>query len=211
MTDTENYAYPGQEQEDEFFGAEPETEEAAAGESRLPDPDVTPYTSWSYTDMRREFAEITARIALNGIDKQIAVMYAYNILDIIGETEYEKERFTEYFMARTVYFRYVLANDIKLPPSPEARTLFNEYASLAETWGDRHYKGLELSKDDTEKLRADSYAVLSGLTRRAVLEEATEWRPSPSPRLAPLEAMKLVEIISGETERLKGKYLLVNK
>ena len=208
MTETDNSIYPGQE--GGFFAEEPAAEGEAAEETAKPDPDFTPYTCWTYTDMRREFAEMTARIALAGIDKQIAVMYAYNMLDLIGETGYEKERFTEYFMARTVYFRYVLANDIKLPPSPEARALFNEYAALTETWGDRHYKGLELSKDDLEKLRADSYAVLSGLTRRAVIEEQTEWRPSPSPRLAPLEAMKLVEIISGETERLKEKYLLDN-
>lgn len=208
MTETDNSIYPGQE--NGLFESEHAAEGEAAEETAKPDPDLTPYTCWTYTDMRREFAEMTARIALAGIDKQIAVMYAYNMLDLIGETGYEKERFTEYFMARTVYFRYVLANDIKLPPSPEARTLFNEYAALTETWGDRHYKGLELSKDDLEKLRADSYAVLSGLTRRAVIEEQTEWRPSPSPRLAPLEAMKLVEIISGETERLKEKYLLDN-
>lgn len=209
MTETDNSVFSGQEEG--YTDNVPAAEGGAAEQTSGPDPDETPFTCWTYTDMRREFAEITARIALAGIDKQIAVMYAYNMLDIIGETEYEKERFTEYFMARTVYFRYVLANDIKLPPSPEARTLFNEYAALTETWGDRHYKGLELSKDDLEKLRADSYAVLSGLTRRAIIEEQTEWRPSPSPRLAPLEAMKLVEIISGETERLKEKYLLDNK
>lgn len=209
MTEMDNNISPGQDEEelfegDEFF--EEETEDTPQEPSR--DPDKEPFTSWTYTGMQMEFADITRRIVMNGIDKQIAVMYAYNILNILDTEGFEKERFTEVFMARTVYFRYVLANDIKLPPSPDARTLFNEYAALAEVWGDRHYKGLELSKEDTDKLRADSYAVLSGLTKRAVEDESQEWRPPLSPKLQPMEAMKLVEIIAGETDRLKGKYLI---
>ena len=202
MTETDNFS-PVQDDEELF---EEETEDTAGSTS--PDPDTEPFTCWTYTGMQMEFADITLRIAMNGIDRQIAVMYAYNILNIVDTEGYEEERFSEVFMAKTVYFRYVLANDIKLPPSPDARTLFNEYAALAETWGDRHYKGLELSKEDTDKLRADSYAVLSGLTRRAIEEEAQEWRPPLSPKLQPMEAMKLVEIIAGETDRLKEKYLI---
>ncbi len=201
MTETDNNSFPGQDEELFESGAAP-------GEQAAPDPDVTAYSKWTYTDMQREFADITRRIVMTcGIDQQIAVMYAYNLLDIIDPAGYEKELFSEYFMARTVYFKYVLSNDIKLPPSPDARTLFNDYAALTEAWGDRHYKGLELSKEDTDRLRADSYAVLSGLTKRAVEDESEVWRPSLTPRLAPLEAMKLVEVIAAETERLKAKYL----
>jgi len=197
MTETDNNVLP--------IGEEAVLGGAAEQTVPLRDPDREPFSRWTYADMQREFADITRTIVQNGIDKQLAVMYAYNIIDNVEAEGCEKQLFTEYFMARTIYFRFVLGNGIKLPPSPDARTLFNEYAALIEAWGDRHYKGLTLSGEDTERLRADSYAVLSGLTKRAIEDE--HWRPTPSPRLAPREAMKLVEIISGETERLK-KYLL---
>ena len=169
-------------------------------------PDREPLSRWTYSDMQKEFADITRTIVQNGISRQVAVTYSYNLINNVGAEGYVKELFTEFFMAKTVYYCYVLSNGLKLPSSSDARTLFNEYAALIEAWGDRHYKGFAVSGEDLERLRTDSYSVLGGLTKRALEED--QWRPSPTPKLAPREAMKLVEIISGETERLKKKYLL---
>ena len=143
------------------------------GSCDLPDPDVTAYSCWTYGDMEREFAEVFAKLTEAGCEPSAAAAYAFGMINNLGGLagKFERDRFSETLMARTVYYSFVLANDIAIAGNFPSRHRFEEYASLIEVWGDRHYKGLVLSAEDTEKLRTVSYSVLGGLTKRSVDEE----------------------------------------
>ena len=177
----------------------------------LPDPDVTAYSCWTYSDMEREFAEVFAKLTDAGCEPSAAAAYALGMINNLGglAEKFETDRFSETLMARTVYYSFVLANDIAIAGNFSSRRFFEEYASLVEVWGDRHYKGLVLSSEDTEKLRTVSYSVLSGLTKRSLDEEKNGKPELPETELPSEQMSALMELVRDEMERIDDKYVLV--
>ncbi len=175
----------------------------------LPDPDVTPFTRWTYGDMERELSEVFDRLTAAGCEPSAAAAYAFGMISALNPPEgYERRRFTETLMAQTVYYSFVLARGIPVAGVFPARHWFEDYASLVETWGDRHYKGLELSAEDGDKLRTESYAVLSGLTKRSLDEEENGRTPPQKTELPDEQMMALTRLVMSEMERIKKEYTL---
>ena len=179
----------------------------------LPDPDVTAYSCWTYGDMEREFAEVFAKLTEAGCEASAAAAYAFGMINNLGGLagKFERDRFSETLMARTVYYSFVLANDIAIAGNFPSRHRFEEYASLIEVWGDRHYKGLVLSAEDTEKLRTVSYSVLGGLTKRSLDEEQNGKPEQPEAELPPEQMLELMKLVREEMSRIDDKYVLVRE